>query len=247
MSIIVVDTNYFISKLAFIKELAVLANHKTTIVTPFAVVQELDGLKLSEIVGQKAREATDYLLHEIPRSTRIVGQRQDQVIREEFVMDDKILDCCLYFKSKGYTVYLLTEDKNLSLKATIHEIQIPANITAADLVYFIQHEFMMDIDSDHEQHSASVDILVDLNQILVNLNGLLLSYLSPAFHSLVLHHYGDSCTVGQPENLHELVLLMEREYQKSIPVTCFENPYFKFGSLKLFARDIGRSLRMGGK
>lgn len=81
-------------------------------------------------------------------------------------MNDKNLDCCLYFKSKGYTVYLLTEDKHLSLKATIHEIQIPFNISAADLLYLIQHEFMMDIDSDHEQHCASADILVDLNQKL---------------------------------------------------------------------------------
>jgi rRNA-processing protein FCF1 len=242
-NVIVVDSNYFISKLEFIKTLLSLLDTLSTIIVPFAVVQELDGLKQSPTVGIHARNATNFLLSQIHQNPHILGQRQDQVIQIQTIMDDKILDCCLFFKTLGSTVYLLSNDKNLRLKAVIHNIQTPIDITPLQLVYAFKHEVEMDIDSDHEQHTASIDILVDMHQILQSINTLILDHILPAFYNLVQVYYGDMCAIRQPQDLYELVVMMQDEYEKSIPSSCFVNPYFKFHQLKIIAKDIVRSLR----
>ena len=57
-----------------------------------------------------------------------LGQKIDEILKKDCPSnDDKILDCCLYFKNHVYKntkdVVLLTCDRNLSVKAMVHSIE----------------------------------------------------------------------------------------------------------------------------
>ncbi|KAL0478389.1 transcriptional protein Swt1 [Acrasis kona] len=112
----------------------------TIIVIPFMVLMELDGLKKSRqpLVAQSARVAIDYLdkhFDKVRNASKltvpsIVGQRasDEMSVKERGLPnncpDDRILNCCLYFKdkviNKNQNIYLLTNDKNLRVKAAVH-------------------------------------------------------------------------------------------------------------------------------
>ncbi|KAF6202244.1 hypothetical protein GE061_004642, partial [Apolygus lucorum] len=104
------------------------------IIIPWQVLKELDYLKENKhkfdsvhtSVG--ARKGIRFLLDEIIRSDGFIGgQPQHVASREsiEFVVevpDDHLIKCCLQLKWAGYNVLLLTNDKNLIIKAVVSEV-----------------------------------------------------------------------------------------------------------------------------
>jgi rRNA-processing protein FCF1 len=133
--LMVVDTNFMISHLDIIDELAKLSSkYHHRIVIPFTVVRELDGLKGSrrtaddlisgKTVGHLARWANDWIYRMLAeRHSAVAVQKLREVTDKEAIKDDSILDCCIYFKDRtGALVILLSNDKNLCMKALAHEI-----------------------------------------------------------------------------------------------------------------------------
>ncbi|KAI8327999.1 PIN domain-containing protein [Chlamydoabsidia padenii] len=134
----VVDTNFLISNLSYLIQLLQQAEQQQDsllIVIPWTVVLELDGLKNSQRVsnstdrlGDLARKATRFLEATFQRkSPALRGQRSDETFDREssqkVMGDDRILDCCLYFRYHlEKPVLLLSNDRNLSIKAMIHHI-----------------------------------------------------------------------------------------------------------------------------
>ncbi|KAI1311042.1 hypothetical protein EDD11_003584 [Mortierella claussenii] len=108
-------------------------------VVPWVVVQELDGLKSSggcrgggEVdVADKARRAIRYLQDELGRpeqSRRLRGQKISEHIEKQEQNDDNILDCCRYFRQlypnkQDTKINLFSNDRNLCVKALIHEFR----------------------------------------------------------------------------------------------------------------------------
>lgn len=133
--IMVVDTNFMISHLDIVDTLAKLhAKYHHRIVIPVTVVKELDGLKSStrttedlisgKTVGYLARWANDWMYRMLAENDSSVrAQKIREVTDKTATKDDAILDCCLYFReSKGALVVLLSNDKNLCMKALANEV-----------------------------------------------------------------------------------------------------------------------------
>ncbi|KAF9947641.1 hypothetical protein BGZ72_010407 [Mortierella alpina] len=113
-------------------------NPHIAFVVPWIVIQELDGLKSSRGRGggnevdltEKARRAIRYVQDELekPEETRkLRGQKISECIEKQSKNDDYILDCCRYFKTvypdgKKTRVTLFSNDRNLCIKALIHEV-----------------------------------------------------------------------------------------------------------------------------
>ncbi|KAJ2716711.1 hypothetical protein H4R19_000485 [Coemansia spiralis] len=126
----VVDTNYFIDHLPLIRTLAETALERgLVVVVPWVVIQELDGLKTSRKVthvpgmcsvelGTLARSATRFLDSELGRAgSALRCQKRSEFLLDEADNDNKILDCCLFFMTRGLPVAILTKDRNLAVKA----------------------------------------------------------------------------------------------------------------------------------
>ncbi|KAI5970772.1 hypothetical protein CANMA_000191 [Candida margitis] len=136
ISFLIIDTNFCISHLTILDELARLANDfGIKIIIPVYVIQELDGLKNSnklenddssnESVKNFARWANDWIYNQLANSSGVVkGQKLSQRINKDLTKDDAILDCCLYFQEyySQHLIVLLSNDKNLCTKALAHEI-----------------------------------------------------------------------------------------------------------------------------
>ncbi|GBB93655.1 hypothetical protein RclHR1_22040002 [Rhizophagus clarus] len=135
ISVVVVDTNFLISHLAFLKTLIFdhAKKHKILIIIPWIVLQELDGLKSAwknkpsssqHEVGNLAQTAIKFL-HScfINKEEGLRGQKIDERIEMTENNDDKILDCCRYFQMVSQCpIVLLSNDKNLCVKAMIHDV-----------------------------------------------------------------------------------------------------------------------------
>ncbi|RHZ58182.1 hypothetical protein Glove_375g14 [Diversispora epigaea] len=135
---VVVDTNFLISHLAFLKKIIMehAKESKLFVIIPWIVLQELDGLKSrpSKIYDspknsqpnlQKLAENAIYFLHSclIDKLNGIRGQRLDEKLEKHDSNDDKILDCCRYFhKTTSSPIILLSNDKNLCVKAMVHDL-----------------------------------------------------------------------------------------------------------------------------
>lgn len=138
LSYLVVDTNFMLSHLNIIDDIEKLAaKYSLTIVIPIVVMKELDGLKKSDrliqedeerlsgrTVGHLARWANDWIYNCLAHSSSaVMGQKIRQKIDKLAVKDEAILDCCVYFKENyGNLVVLLSNDKNLCLKALSNDI-----------------------------------------------------------------------------------------------------------------------------
>lgn len=127
-TIFVVDTNFIISHLKTLEQLRLLGeklHHQ--IVIPNTVIHELDGLKKSdrmqddgerEAIAKLARWGIEWIYKNLANmSSGVVGQKLSQRLDPDCVKDDAILDCCMFFKQKECFVILLSNDKNLCLKA----------------------------------------------------------------------------------------------------------------------------------
>ncbi|KAG0212548.1 hypothetical protein BGX28_006147 [Mortierella sp. GBA30] len=152
-AIVVLDTNVLISHLNFLQTLieacgtpfnrknrAPVGNGQPQIVfvVPWIVVQELDGLKSNsrghgtEVnLTEKARRAIRYVQDELEKSEdkrKLRGQKINECIEKQSKNDDYILDCCRYFRTaypdaKKTKVTLFSNDRNLCVKALIHEVR----------------------------------------------------------------------------------------------------------------------------
>ncbi|KAG0290590.1 RNA endoribonuclease [Linnemannia gamsii] len=112
-------------------------------VVPWIVMQELDGLKGggragSEIdVSGKARLAIEFLRAELSKqssTSRLRGQKMSELVAKAEANDDKILDCCQYFRilypdPTKTRIILFTNDKNLSVKAMVHDVEVISRFT----------------------------------------------------------------------------------------------------------------------
>jgi predicted ribonuclease YlaK len=113
------------------------------IVIPMEVIRELDGLKKSSVEEKHiaARNATHFImecLQDAPkdilaskRSGYFRGQQIDEIVKfrgeaRAINADENILYCALYFHSKGDETILLTDDKNLKIKAMSNGIAVPS-------------------------------------------------------------------------------------------------------------------------
>ncbi|GAA6052654.1 hypothetical protein JCM3770_003913 [Rhodotorula araucariae] len=151
--VVVVDTNVLISHLAVLREFvdlcSVSPSHRPLLLVPHIVVAELDGLKSSSRpadsgggpsdprrhggIASLARGATTWLLHALaPGETSAVirGQRRGETLfgAEGAPFgennDSLVLDAALYHAHRnGARVVLLTDDKNLQLRATIEQVE----------------------------------------------------------------------------------------------------------------------------
>ena len=144
---VVLDTNILI-KSGGIEQVFKIREMKDVVaVVPFRVIQELDGLKRDETdglrhgvarnastVSKNARDAVRELNHVVQSgdSKWLRVQRADQKetvgLEQGGNADDDILGCCAYYNkhvSPG-RVILLTDDKNLSLKASAYDIKTDA-------------------------------------------------------------------------------------------------------------------------
>lgn len=126
-TVYVVDTNFIISQLHTLEELRQLSEkYHHVLVIPTTAVLELDGLKSSssEKIAKHARAGNNWIYKNLAVSNSgILGQKLRQKLDPNTSKDDSILDCCLYFKEKlGCFVILLSNDKNLCLKALTEEV-----------------------------------------------------------------------------------------------------------------------------
>lgn len=134
---LVVDTNFMISHLDIVDSLSKLnTTYQHKIVIPTTVFKELDGLKGStrvsqddgsggKTIGLLARWANDWIYKQLANSNPSVrSQKLYECLDKSTLKDDSILDCCLYFKhkEKASIVILLSNDKNLCMKALGNEI-----------------------------------------------------------------------------------------------------------------------------
>lgn len=126
-TVYVVDTNFIISQLHTLEELRQLSEkYHHVLVIPTTAVLELDGLKSSssEKIAKHARAGNNWIYRNLAVSNSgILGQKLRQKLDPNTSKDDSILDCCLYFKERlGCFVILLSNDKNLCLKALTEEV-----------------------------------------------------------------------------------------------------------------------------
>jgi rRNA-processing protein FCF1 len=140
ISYLVVDTNFILSHLDIITELEGMATEfGLKIIIPITVIRELDGLKSSSktfnessgstrtvSLGFLARKAIEWIYSSLAENSTVVkGQKLTEKNDSSLVQDDSILDCCLYFQNHkaNVLVILLSDDKNLCLKALTNDIK----------------------------------------------------------------------------------------------------------------------------
>ncbi|CAK7903277.1 transcriptional protein Swt1p [[Candida] anglica] len=136
---LVVDTNFILSHLDIISELARLAHkYKFRLIIPITVVQELDGLKKSSrmetpaygaisgrSISHLARWANDWIYTQLAQNSKSVrGQAKAERLDINTIQDDSILDCCLYFQKlhNRSLVILMSNDKNFCAKAMTNSV-----------------------------------------------------------------------------------------------------------------------------
>ncbi|KAK9471384.1 PIN domain-containing protein, partial [Dipodascopsis tothii] len=141
-AVFIVDTNFVLSHLRILDEMVVYAAvYRHVVVFPWTVIKELDGLKNStrvnmvkekdnnkttpQVVGQLARRAGNWLFQLFARTDPGVrGQKKDEKLEEaKLSPDDSILDCCRFFRERtGVRTILLSNDRNLCVKALVYSI-----------------------------------------------------------------------------------------------------------------------------
>ena len=146
---LVVDTNFILSHLAILEDLENLSHDKYAgcyqIVIPKQVIHELDGLKDSDksvltsrhSISKLARSAIDWCYAHFHESVpTVTGQRLHERIDVDATKDDSILDCCLYFQNVenggGNFVVLMSDDKNLCVKALVNNVLTVSYRTGMD-------------------------------------------------------------------------------------------------------------------
>ncbi|KAI9027393.1 PIN domain-containing protein [Phycomyces nitens] len=150
--VIVLDTNFLISHLGYLQSLltkAALHPKVVTLVVPWAVVRELDGLKMSSkqktggaSLGELVRTVMRFLERELRNKTPCLrGQKSYEIYDQKTkngLGDDSILDCCMYFMHNlSKPVTLFSNDRNLSIKAMIHGIDAVSSETKTKMDQYL--------------------------------------------------------------------------------------------------------------
>ncbi|XP_060868755.1 LOW QUALITY PROTEIN: transcriptional protein SWT1-like [Metopolophium dirhodum] len=134
---LVIDTNILLSDL---KSITILIDKYLTdygyptIVLPWQVLKELDCIKNGEnLLGYRAREATRWLLDMLSkRHPRLKGQPMTK--KSSLSSDDDILRCAITVKERVNIVYLVTDDKILSIKSEVNGISVKNSLWLQNLV-----------------------------------------------------------------------------------------------------------------
>ena len=244
----VLDTNYLVARLSFIKDLASIMPANVRICVPRIVINELDGLKNNSSTKVRARSASNYILQSLVNDTRkFVGQRLDEVVTSCSTNDDQILDYCIYLKRNGTpNVILLSSDRNLCIKSHLEDIMpfpdfqgnaqdFLLKLNANDY-FFDPHTIQlpatamhaMDIDTDDEIDIPTQKSLM-LYDLLSEMNGLLVN----GFQLCVQFHRKQSLE-PIPSTLEELFqILIANKWGPTIDASVFR-----------IIKDITRSIRI---
>lgn len=176
-TLLVVDTNFMLSHLNIIDSLAKLhSKYHHEIIIPITVMKELDGLKSSNrpskddyiisgtTVGHLARWANAWIyskLADLDSSVR--AQKLRQFIDRDAIKDDAILDCCVYFQEKeNALVILLSNDKNLCLKALANDVLTVSyrkDMTASLIASKAFQENQLQSKQHHQEIAKSNDLM----------------------------------------------------------------------------------------
>lgn len=174
-SISVLDTNFLLHNLSIVERLLELAPHyKHTIIVPFTVSHELDGLKKGTSArAVSARQAITWLFKQVANSSKYIrGQRLVEIIDTGLKADASILDCCRYFELQGNLVVLLSNDVNLCVQAlsnSIKTVSCHGHVTAELIAQKVAQEAgiiptqeeSMDIDAIAEAPTLDADMEID--------------------------------------------------------------------------------------
>jgi rRNA-processing protein FCF1 len=257
---IVIDTNYLIHSLEYVKELHLLLPAEVILFLPLMVIQELDGLKSKHL---EARKAIDYIHQSMDQKIRI--QRMDEIVRPLIENDDRILDSCLYVMQKlTPSVFFLCNDKNLCIKAKAHSIptisycslppkELLHSILAQSSAVFqsLHNSSLLEnytmlvqpdkdtemIFSDHEEVEFS-EILCEISYILI---GCLSASLTRVFERRIGAEWQRTILYPPPWDLGTIFHLLSKDVAfKDLPV---EVGQINFSSMEQLAKDMDRSVR----
>ncbi|KAI7886746.1 hypothetical protein K492DRAFT_155642 [Lichtheimia hyalospora FSU 10163] len=174
MQVAVLDTNFLISNLAYLRTLTSQAakyHGSLVLVIPWIVVKELDGLKgmnhqqvTRGDLGDLARKAMKFIESALrEKKPWLRGQKSYEIHDENAKLskgDDSILDCCLFFHNRmGKRVTLLTNDRNLAIQAMIHDIRSLSAENKVHLADFTQSLSKGQVAARHEtMESLGMDV-----------------------------------------------------------------------------------------
>ncbi|WBW75231.1 RNA endoribonuclease involved in mRNP quality control Swt1 [Schizosaccharomyces osmophilus] len=144
----IVDTNFLLSHLVLCQNLLEVLSRQfphIVILLPWVVLQELDGLKsdTKASCGYLARQAHDFLLQCFRASLpNLRGQKLHERCSASESGDNAVLDCCVYFQDEKLTpVNLLSDDKNLCIKAAVHHVSSQSYSKTTDPISLVREAF----------------------------------------------------------------------------------------------------------
>lgn len=262
MIIYIPDSNIFISNPKFIPNLLKLIEPKrSAIFIPFIVVQELEGLQKSEKTSVNARIAVKFLQQALLTLNGIHWQKIDQRFTPTdsnvlITNDDQILDCCLFAKLHiTESVFLLTGDKNLSLKAAIHGIVVPKISSVGSLLedcgsgLYLERDHEMDIDlEENENLEVGLEggaMELEMEDVLLSLTTDFTREISPLLLK-ILKSYSESQSLHAPIIHKKDLEIPPFPWSILDIVHVLNGPLINVKSSVLseqMAKDIGRSLR----
>ena len=235
---LIVDTNFLLSNLSLLDDLEKLLHGKYAgvyqIIIPKQVVHELDGLKDSgksvgisshHSISRLARKAIDWCyshFHELEPT--VTGQRLHERIDRDASKDNSILDCCLYFQNVenggGNMVVLLSNDKNLCVKALVNNIltisfrpEMTANLIASNILSELQQHRAFQLEQNVNNYSNNyqqefnnynnIQEQNNYNQNNYNNNN--------GFNNVQNNHYDNSFQMEDNENAMDLEMDLNNE------------------------------------
>jgi predicted ribonuclease YlaK len=157
MKYILPDTNIIINEPSTIKK---LVEKNIYVVIPVTVLNELDNFKIKKELGFRVREAGRII-------EDILAQRSKYLILTNYhketpglIMkkaDDRILSTALYFKDQGKTVFLLSNDRFLRLKAE----GLGIRATTPQQQLYLKHPTVQETKEERvaQDHQSNIDII----------------------------------------------------------------------------------------
>ena len=244
---IVIDTNFLIDHLEWLKLLLILLEQESNIKihVPFIVIQELDGLRRKNV--------TDFLM------TRSQIIKLKEISRWKGNNDDLILENCV--KLEFPVKVLLTNDINLCLKASVYSIKTVSRPLLDVNVFYLQlkqlltndvelgklkvlQEMEIDVDPRPRSEVSQEDLqsqnhFKNLDYILNDLITLVENSLNPLFKEYLQVVYGENSQYlkNWPWNIKELFqILVDHEFIIKINLDLLK-------SSKSQLRNMGKDLQ----
>lgn len=249
--LIVFDTSFLVENISFLQDLDLVAfpHQFVRIVIPWKVVKELESLcatggkSRSCSLRANAKDCSRVLMQLVnARESVVIGQRLDETFlnlnQSVHSSDDLILDCCEFFRrvyekrvsagrSDPLQIAILTNDRNLALKASIHHIkaivewkrsakELLEDICQSDLMV-LDEESVRNCDSvavteDSSLQVLAIDPAVEFNlysQHLVGFCGAIVQILSPLLEELLESLLGSHWSCVLPAKPWKLVNVLQ--------------------------------------